>query len=65
MDQTIKIVDLDQKKVIEDLNLNFEVNSIVYIKDKEGEKVIFTIDVKLNLLKDIPKQLFNGEVKNL
>jgi hypothetical protein len=45
LDQKIKIMDTNTKKIIYDQDQNFEISSITFLKDKNGEKIIFTIDV--------------------
>jgi hypothetical protein len=58
LDQKIKIMDTNTKKIIYDQDQNFEISSITFLKDKNGEKIIFTID-------NMPKCLEDDIVTNL
>ena len=49
LDQKIKIMDTNTKKIIYDQDQNFEISSITFLKDKNGEKIVFTIDVIIPL----------------
>ena len=45
LDNTLKIIDLETKKVIDDYDFDGEVTSLEYIKDTNGEKIIFSVNV--------------------
>jgi hypothetical protein len=45
LDQKLKILDTNTKNIINDQDQNFEISSITFLKDKNGEKIVFTIDV--------------------
>ena len=48
LDQKIKIIDTNTKSILYDQDQNFEINSLTFLKDKNGEKIVFTIDVLLS-----------------